>query len=143
MRRTVIRNKQGFTLAELMIAAFILTFTLSGLLLLFTNCMLLNDASRNLSVATSHGEYVMEQISSTAFTGLETRITDGGTNGWDLGSANLQAGPYNFATLPNETLSTSIFQSGNPLGVAVLVSWQDRGPKNRSTQIRTYLTNYQ
>ena len=138
----MIRNKKGFTLAELMIAAFILTFTLSGLLLLFTNCMLLNDVSRNLSVATSHGEYVMEQISSTAFTGLETRITDGGTNGWDLATANLQGGPYNFTALPNESLATTVFQSGNPLGVSVLVSWQDRGQKNRSTELRTYLTNY-
>ena len=138
----MIINKKGFTLAELMIAAFILTFVLSGLLLLFTNCMLLNDASRNLSVAISHGEYVMEQISATTFTGLETRINNGGANGWDLTTANLQASPYNFMTLPTENVVTSVFQSGNPLGVSVVVNWQDRGQKNRSTELRTYLTNY-
>lgn len=142
MHRVVIKNNQGFTLAELMMAAFILVFVLSGLLLLFTNCMLLNDASRNLSVATSHGEYVLEQVSATTFTGLETRIANNGVNGWDLSTANLQASPYNFIALPAENLVTSVFQSGNPLGVSVLVSWQDRGQKNRSTELRTYLTNY-
>jgi len=138
----VIKNNRGFTLAELMLAAFIIAFVLSGLLLLFTNCMLLNNASRNLSVATSHAEYVMEAVRATSFTGLETTINNGGSSGWDLTTAVLAQAPYNFSTLPDESIATSVFQSGNPLGVSVTVNWNDRGPKARSTELRTYITNY-
>jgi prepilin-type N-terminal cleavage/methylation domain-containing protein len=138
----VIKNKKGFTLAELMLAAFIIAFVLSGLLLLFTNCMLLNSASRNLSVATSHAEYVMESIRATSFTGLETRIVNGGSTGWDLTTTALAQAPYSFSTLPDENITTGVFQSGNPLGVLVTVNWNDRGPKARSTELTTYITDY-
>lgn len=137
----MIRNK-GFTLAELLLAAVILSFVLSGLLLLFTNCFLLNESSRNLSVATSHAEYIMEEIRSASFTGLEARINAAGANGWDLDTAQLQGVPYSFSTLSNESVSTAVFQSGNPLGVSVTLNWQDRGAKDRSTELRTYLTDY-
>ena len=138
----MIKNNRGFTLAELMVGAFILAFVLSGLLLLFTNCMLLNSASRNLSVATSHADYVMEAIRATTFTGLETRINNGSATGWDLTTAALAQTPYSFKTLSSESVATSVFRSGNPLGVSVIVSWNDRGPRARSTELRTYITNY-
>ncbi|MDD5506606.1 MAG: prepilin-type N-terminal cleavage/methylation domain-containing protein, partial [Candidatus Omnitrophica bacterium] len=53
---------RGFTLSELMIAAAILVLVLSALLVLYINCMILNEASRNLSIATSHAQYMMEEI---------------------------------------------------------------------------------
>ena len=37
----------GFTLAEVILAAAILVFALTGLLALFISCMLLNESSRN------------------------------------------------------------------------------------------------
>jgi Tfp pilus assembly protein PilV len=138
----VIKNNRGFTLAELVLAAFILSFVLSGLLLLFTNCMLLNDSSRNLSVATSHAEYILETIRGQDFADIQTTINSGGASGWDLTTVELSQSPYNFTTLPDETVATSVFQTGNPLGVLVNVSWLDRGLKARNTELRTFLTDY-
>jgi len=138
----VIKNNKGLTLAELVLAAFILSFVLCGLLLLFTNCVLLNASSRDLSVATSHAEYVLEEIRAANFTGLEARIANGGASGWDLNSADLSAAPYGFTILPAENITTGVFQSGNPLGVWVTVNWSDRVNRPRSTELRTSVTNY-
>ncbi len=133
---------KGFTLAELLLSAAILAFVLTGLLLLFISCSLLNEANRNMSIATSHAEYILEDIRSASFTGLETRINNNGTNGWDLNSIQLQSSPYNFTTLAAEGITTSVFQSGNPLGISVEVAWQDRGQKDRAVELRTYFTDY-
>lgn len=53
----------GFTLSELMIAALILSFTLVGILLLFINCLFLNQSSRNSSFAYSALQVKMEELS--------------------------------------------------------------------------------
>lgn len=53
----------GFTLSELMIAALILSFALVGMLLLFINCLFLNQSSRNSSLAYSALQMRMEELS--------------------------------------------------------------------------------
>ena len=121
-----------------MLAAFILTFVLAGLLLLFTNCILLNAANRELSIATSHAEYILEDIRAAGF----TDISNNGVSRWDLTTAQLQVSPYSFTALSGETITASIFQSGNPLGVSVKVDWHDRGQRDRSTELKTNITNY-
>ncbi|MFY9402138.1 MAG: prepilin-type N-terminal cleavage/methylation domain-containing protein [Candidatus Omnitrophota bacterium] len=132
------KNK-GFSLVELLLAAAILAFVLTGLLFLFAQCSLLNEANRNKSTAVSHAEYILEDLRSAGFTGLEIKIANGE---WNLGLASLQSDPFNFTALVAESIETSVFQSGNPLGVSVVVSWQDRNKKNRSIELRTYLTDY-
>lgn len=134
---------KGFTLPELLLAAAILAFALSGLLLLFTNCILLNAANRNLSIATSHAQYIMEDIKVAGFTGLETRIinNNGTPTGWDLNVTQIESAPYNLSALDTETIETDC-GSGDPLGVSVAVNWLDRAGKARSIQLQTLITDY-
>jgi len=134
--------KSGFTLSELLLAAAILVFVLAGLLALFANCLILNEANRNLTVATSHAQYIMEEIKDAAeldFTQLELRINNGD---WDLNASQIQAAPYNLTALGNESIDTNA-QSGNPLGISVIVQWNDRGQRPRSTELDTLIANYQ
>jgi Tfp pilus assembly protein PilW len=134
--------KSGFTLSELLLAAAILVFVLAGLLALFLNCMVLNEANRNLTVATTHAQYIMEEIKDAAetdFTQLESRINNGD---WDLNAIQIQAAPYNLTVLSNESIDTNVTVSGNPLGVSVIVRWNDRGQRPRSAELATLIANY-
>lgn len=137
MRRRKLRNS-GFTLAELLLASGILAFTLTGLLTLFINCSLLNEANRNLAIAVSHASYIMEEIRGVGFTGLEARINNGD---WDLNAQGIQT-IYNLTPLDNETIDASPTQSGNPLGVSVRVDWFDRGQRSRNIVLNTLITDY-
>jgi prepilin-type N-terminal cleavage/methylation domain-containing protein len=135
-------TNKGFTLPELLLAAAILVFVLAGLLVLFINCLILNEANRNLAVALTHAQYIMEEIRDTAdadFTQLESRINNGV---WDLNASQIQAAPYNLTALSNESIDTNITQSGNPLGVSVIAHWNDRGQRPRSVELDTLITNY-
>ena len=131
---------RGFTLSELLLAAAILVFVLAGLLALFINCLLLNEANRNLTVATAHAQYIMEQIKDTDFSQVETKINLGD---WDLDASEIESAPYNLTALSNENIDTIVSQSGNPLGISVTVQWDDRPGRFRSAQLDTLIANYQ
>ncbi len=130
---------RAFTLSELLLAAAILVLVLAGLLLLFLNCLILNEANRNLTVATSHAQYIMEQIKDTDFAEVETNINAGN---WDLDATEIGSSPYNFTALNGEVINASVTQSGNPLGVSVTVQWNERGQRSRSTTLETLIANY-
>ena len=134
--------KSGFTLSELLLAAAILVFVLAGLLALFANCLILNEANRNLIVATSHAQYIMEEIKNAAepdFAQLES-------GDWDLDESQIQSAPYNLTALSNETIDTNVTQQDNDpdlLIVSVIVQWNDRGQRPRSAPLETLIANYQ
>lgn len=137
MRIIKLRNS-GFTLVELLLACGILAFTLTGLLALFINCSFLNEANRNSTIAMSHASYIIEEIRGVSFTGLEARINSGD---WDLNAQEMQSA-YNLTPLNNETLSASVTQSGNPLGVSLRVDWLERGQRPRNVVLNTLITDY-
>ena len=56
------KNKRGFTLAEVLISALILGFTLGGLLLLFAKSGMATETFKNTSTATNHARRVLEQM---------------------------------------------------------------------------------
>jgi prepilin-type N-terminal cleavage/methylation domain-containing protein len=73
-------SEKGMTLPEILLAAAILAFALVGVLLLFVNCSLLNEASRNLTRAASHAQFVMEDIKNANFATLKSNIEAGNWN---------------------------------------------------------------
>ena len=60
----------AFTLSELLLAAAILVFVLAGLLALFTNCLILNEANRNFTLVYSAIQAKMEEIKNRDFDNL-------------------------------------------------------------------------
>ena len=130
-----IKHSRGLTLSELLLAAAILAFVLCGFLVLFLNCSFLNESNRNLTLAVSHAQYIMEDIKNTYFSEIKTRI-DGGD--WDLATADIIA--EGLTVLANESIDTSHGSDDNPLEVVVTVQWQNRRQRQSQTEIRTLIT---
>ena len=120
----------------LLFATTILVVALCCLLEFYVNCLFLNDATRNLTLASSHAQYIMEEIKNSDFTGLESAITSGS---WDWQSEDIIA--KNLVFLRNESIDTGIFRSGNPLGISVRVSWNDRNGRARQKELQTLVTD--
>ncbi|MBU1912315.1 MAG: prepilin-type N-terminal cleavage/methylation domain-containing protein [Candidatus Omnitrophica bacterium] len=144
-------NKKGFTLVELLIAAAIFAFVMSGVLLMFINCAFLDQANRNKGIATTHAEFVMEDIMEYMRSGdlvpLQDEI-DSGEWYWDssttppignyLGCTSPYVYPY---VLNSESITTTYVTETNPLDVTVTVSWKDRAQANpRSLTLETLIS---
>jgi len=132
--------KKALTIPEVLIAAMVLVVVLSGILMLFISCMLLNEANRNSTVAITHAQYIMEEIRSTPFSSIQAMA---GSGTWDLDATELAASPYNLTTLDAEEIDTTVTSVGNLLGVVVDVSWEDRRGRDRSEQLATRIADYQ
>jgi len=132
--------KKTFTLAEVLIAAVFLVVVFSSILLLFINCMLLNEANRNSTVAITHTQCIMEEIRSTSFADIQTTA---GNGTWDLDAVELAASPYNLTVLNSELIDTTVTSVDNLLAVAIDISWEDRRGRVRSDQLTTWIADYQ
>lgn len=131
--KSVLSDK-GFTLVELLLAAAILVFAIVGLAALFINVALLNDANRNLTIATSHAQFVMEKIKDANFSSLSTDITNGI---WNYNKAAIDTA--GLTALKGETITT-VASGTNLLDITITVSWQDRTSKNRSFVLEALIT---
>jgi hypothetical protein len=132
-----LRNKKGLTLSELMLAAAILAFVLSGLLLVFVNCFFLNDANRNLSVASSHAEFVLEQIKNQSFTSYSLIAGAIASGTWDLTASQINASTA-LEALSNESITVTYTNvSSDLMNVVVEVHWQDRRQRERNITFET------
>lgn len=128
------RERAGFTLAEILLAVAILAFVLASLLALFISCMLLNDASRNLTQATGHAQFVMEEIRNTDFSDVLSKVNDGDWD-WDSSAINTQG----LTALRSESIDAEAAGT-DPLEVTVAVGWQDRSGRNRQMELETLFT---
>ena len=73
-------NEKSFTLVEVLVSAAILGYALSAALISFNYHMALTQASRNVTTAVIHAEYVMEDIRNTTFSSIATNINSGNWN---------------------------------------------------------------
>ena len=64
-------SKEGFSLAELLIASAILIIAVTGILMSYLRCLELNEISRNSSLAVQAGKSRMEQIKATTFSQIK------------------------------------------------------------------------
>ncbi|MEW5758389.1 MAG: prepilin-type N-terminal cleavage/methylation domain-containing protein [Candidatus Omnitrophota bacterium] len=60
----------GFTLIEVLVAAGILVFCLCGLLVTYIGCFILNETSRNTTIALSGARTKMEELKQETFDNL-------------------------------------------------------------------------
>lgn len=72
MRRRFSASLNGFTLAELLLAAAILAFVLTAILMLFISCIILNEISRCNTLAYNAIQAKMEEIKDTASANLDS-----------------------------------------------------------------------
>ncbi len=111
--------KKSLTLIEVLIAAAILTMVLVGTILAFTRCIMLNEHNRNLTIATMHAQYVMEDIKNTNFNLILDSINNGD---WNWGDAEI--GAVGLSPLSNEIITITV--SGTDLlDITINVSWKD------------------
>lgn len=133
---------KGFTLLELLFAAAILAFTLTGLLTLFISTIFLNEVNRNITIATIHAEHVMEEVKNTTYASIYPTYQNYARNG---AAITTQWSALN-NLLRNEaiTVTTNVITgtAANPtlLDVSVTINWNDRGTRTRSPVIlETYI----
>lgn len=110
---------KGFSLIELMLGVAILTVVITASLLTFINCILLNDASRNLVTAANDAQYVLEQIKTL-----------------DYNSISSYTAPA-FSSLLNETITLNRSIGAALSTVTVNVNWQEK-QNTRNFSLSTY-----
>jgi len=129
MSLMTLKQNKGFTLVELLVAVYVLLIGICGILSLFINSMSSIQSSWDLTTATTHAQYILEEMQSINNLG-EIELTD-----WSQ-----WAQKQNLNTLPEETFNVTYSDPPNdPLDIQVVDQWQRKGRVN-SVTLRTKLT---
>ncbi|MCK4881532.1 MAG: prepilin-type N-terminal cleavage/methylation domain-containing protein [Candidatus Omnitrophica bacterium] len=116
MKKTF-QKKAGFTLVELMLAVFILAFTLSGLIRVFLQCSTMNEIALSKTAAMIDLQGKMEEIRNYDYGSIATDYVSGGAVGdtFDLSQLTGKGVIY--------------IDAGNPklLEIKIVASWQNQG----------------
>jgi len=121
---------------ELLLGLAIMGFALTGMLALYTNCMILNQSNRNSIVAISHAQYVMEDLKAqTNMVNLRGKINTPGTYDYlkDLSGENISVCCCDVSGDP-------ITCAQDPQKVCVTDSWNERGTRPMSVSLQTLFT---
>lgn len=105
------RSRQGYTLVEILVAAFILVIAVTAILVSYIRCLELNEVSRNSSVGIRAARSKMEEIKSTAFSQIK---------------AGYHGASFNVAGLNGKGVSYVIDTDPTILEIWVSVSWQQK-----------------
>ena len=109
-------NERGVTFVELLITVFVFTGAILGALMFFVNAMIASQYAKDLTVVTSHAEYVMEEMESRS-----TLANITGTN-WVAWYAS-----QGVANLPGEVINVTFTNtSADPLDISVNLRWSTR-----------------
>lgn len=127
-------NKKGFTLVELLIASAILVFALTGLLGLFISCIFLNQSNRNLTVATTHAQFVLEDIKNQNFAGIPAY-----SKTWTNAEIPVKWPSLTSNSLLDQEYFVISVTGTDILDIALTVNWKDRKVRNRSITLQTLI----
>ena len=123
------RSSKGMTLAEVLMATFILTAAIGGTLLFFSQAMISAELSRDVTLATSHAEYILEEMQQSNT--LEEIVT----KDW-----NQFAVEKGLNTLSGETVAVRFMNEfSNPVDVQVTVGWM-KGERASKVALDTKIT---
>ncbi len=122
-------QKKAFTLVELLIAVFILVGAISGILMLFTTSMLSSQQAWDTTVATFHGEHVLEEMQARDSLNSILAVD------WKRWVEEQRLN-----TLPDEVIEVTFADPDNdPLDIQVQVDWV-RKSRVRNITINTKMT---
>jgi prepilin-type N-terminal cleavage/methylation domain-containing protein len=124
-----VHNNKGFTLVEVMIAAYILLIGICGTLLFYVNSLNSSQFAWDSTVATTHAQYILEEMQN------ETDLSSIISTDWDA-----WAKTQNLNTLPGESFQVLYADpSANPLAIQIIDQWQRKNSPNKIS-LATILT---
>jgi type IV pilus assembly protein PilV len=110
------RGSRGFTLVEMMIAVFVLTVALIGLISVTTTIIKGNDFSRRMTTASTLAKDKIEELKKKPFTTVASGVT---TDYWNIDSSAGATGAY-FTRISTVTDNTP---AANMKTIEVEVRW--------------------
>lgn len=138
---------KSFTLAELMLIAVFLTVVFIALIASFLTCFVLNETNRNLTVATTHAQYIMEEIKNNAYTvtGFNNLRTAGSSQwNWNAETDFTNRGlsylssENTAVTFTDALTGGAATESSELLDITVRVNWSDRA-RNKNMSLETLI----
>lgn len=129
MPALILKKHDGFTLLEVLTATFVLVLGIVSTFLFFTNAMTSTQYAADVTTATSHAEYVFEEMKTRA------ALSDIAATDWTTWAQN-----ENLNTLPQESIVAQIADAqGDPLDIRLAVNWTRKSRQN-SVNLRTQMT---
>jgi prepilin-type N-terminal cleavage/methylation domain-containing protein len=109
---------RGFTFVEVLVTIALLGGSVGALLTCFVQSIELNNISRDMSLAVSHVQYVLEDIRSSS--GVLVSQIDAGVWNYDTDTKFANKG---LTRLNNETIQVTYTGAG-ALTITVILGWQ-------------------
>jgi len=124
-----VKTKKGLSLAELLISVFVLSIGILSVLLFYTNTIASVQYARDMTLATTHGEYLLEEI--------QTRSSLANITATDWVAWSEAAG---LNTLPSESIDVDFADTtANPLDITTTINWV-RNERESSISLTTHIT---
>ena len=115
--KKIFEARKGFTLVELLLAVFILAFTLAGLIQVFLRCSILNEIALNKTAVMVDLQGVMEEIRDHDYGSIVTDYASGGTEGNTFDLSLLTGKGVIYIDATNTEL----------LEIKIVASWESQG----------------
>jgi len=123
------KQNKGFTLVELLLAVMILAGAIGGALLLFTSSMISSEQAWDTTIATSHGDHILEEMQT--LDSLEAILAINWKDWITQQRLN---------TLPDEVIDIAFSDSdSNLLDIQIKVRWTRKSRANHIA-LKTKLT---
>ena len=122
-------QKKGLTLVELLIALFVLTVGILSLVLFFSNAINAIEYASDITAATSHAEYILEEMQRRDSL---ANITATDWTSW--------AQSEGFVNLPSETINVTFTNAtADPLETQARIGWV-RDSRQSNVSLMTRIT---
>ncbi len=128
-----LKAPKGFSLVEIMVTVGILAAALGGMMFLFSNSVVLNEDSRNTTLALSHIQFVLEDIRNTPYAMDLARIKIGD---WAWDQAKISG--HGLTPLHEERITVEALGT-DPLTVTVIATWKNTYRRARTLAISTIM----
>lgn len=133
-----IKCQTGTTLIEILIATFVFTIAVGGLLSSILAIVNLIDLANDITVATASLNNMMERIRATPFAYMTTRFPDSQPDGTAENPYQDIVGGY---TLTNEQITATYANINvDPLEMKVTLQWNDKRGHSRNISMSTFKT---